>query len=43
MRGEQIKHTNNLGFNEIESESSARRAKSTILCQAEGSVRATVC
>ena len=41
MRGERIKHTNNLGFNEIESERSARRAKSTILCQAEGSVRAT--
>ena len=36
-RGERIKRTNNLGFNEIESESSARRAKSTIPCQAEGS------
>ena len=32
-----IKRTNNLAFNEIESESSARRAKSTIPCQAEGS------
>ena len=36
-RGERIKRTNNLGFNEIESESSARRAKSTIPCQAERS------
>ena len=36
-RGERIKRTNNSGFNEIESESSARRAKSTIPCQAEGS------
>ena len=33
----QIKRTYNLAFDEIESESSAKRARSTIPCQAEGS------
>ena len=37
MRGERIKPINNLSFNEMQSESSAKRAKFTILCQAEGS------
>ena len=35
-RGGQIKRTYNLAFEEIESESSAKRARSTIPCQAEG-------
>ena len=37
MRGGRIKQTYNLAFDEIESESSAKRARSTIPCQAEGS------
>ena len=36
-RGGQIKRTYNLAFDEIESESSAKRARLTIPCQAEGS------
>ena len=36
-RGGQIKRTYNLAFDEIESESSAERARLTIPCQAEGS------
>lgn len=36
-RGRRIKRTYNLAFDEIESESSAKRARSTIPCQAEGS------
>ena len=36
-RGGRIKRTYNLAFDEIESESSAKRARSTIPCQAEGS------
>ena len=36
-RGERIKRINNLAFNEMQSESSAKHAKFTILCQAEGS------
>ena len=36
-RGGQIKRTYNLAFDQIESESSAKRARLTIPCQAEGS------
>ena len=36
-RGGRIKWTYNLAFHEIGSKSSAKRAKSTIPCQAEGS------
>ena len=36
-RGERIKRKNNLAFNEMQSESSAKRAKFTIPCQAESS------
>ena len=36
-RGGRIKRTYNLAFDETESESSAKRARSTIPCQAEGS------
>ena len=35
-RARQIKQTYNLAFDEIESESSAKRARSTIQCQVEG-------
>ena len=37
IRGGRIKRTYNLAFNERESESSAKRARWTIPCQAEGS------
>ena len=36
-RGGRIKRTYNLAFDQIESESSAKRARWTIPCQAEGS------
>ena len=36
-RGRRIKRTYNLAFDQIESESSAKRARWTIPCQAEGS------
>ena len=36
-KGGRIKRTYNLAFDEIKSESSAKRARSTIPCQAEGS------